>query len=59
MNYITATQAAAILKVHPGHATRLLDRERVKFEQVGKARAYKTSDVNRLAAKRMIEKFRR
>ena len=59
MNFVTATEAARILKVHPGHALKLLDRERISYERVGKARAYHIADVNKLAARRMLARFRR
>jgi len=60
MNYITSSQAAAILKVAPGYAVRLLDAEGIKPAcWIGAARAYEPSTVKKLAARRMIRKFKR
>jgi hypothetical protein len=59
MNFITTKQASKILGVHHNHAARLLDNEHVPYEQVGKARAYNAAYVNRVAAKRMIARFRK
>jgi len=65
MNHITTTQAAKLLKVHPNSVVRLLDKNGVAYEMVGKSRAYQASDVERVAAARnkataleMIKQFR-
>ena len=65
MNHITTTQAAKLLRVHPNSVVRLLDKAGVKYEMVGKSRAYQASDVERVAAARnkvtaieMIKQFR-
>ena len=52
MNHITTTQAAKLLRVHPNSVVRLLDKAGVKYEMVGKSRAYQASDVERIAAAR-------
>ena len=66
MNHITTTQAAELLKVHPNSVVRLLDKNGVAYEMVGKSRAYQASDVEQIAAARnkakaieMIRQFRR
>jgi len=66
MNHITTTQAAKMLKVHPNSVVRLLDKNGVEYEMIGKSRAYQASDVERVAAARnkakaleMIKQFRR
>ena len=66
MNHITTTQAAKLLRVHPNSVVRLLDKAGVKYEMVGKSRAYQASDVEQIAAARnkvtaieMIRQFRR
>ena len=65
MNHITTTQAAKLLKVHPNSVVRLLDKNGVAYEMVGKSRAYQESDVEQIAAARnkakaleMIKQFR-
>jgi len=66
MNHITTTQAAKMLKVHPNSVVRLLDKNGVEYEMIGKSRAYQLRDVERVAAARnkvkaieMIRQFRR
>ena len=66
MNHITTTQAAELLKVHPNSVVRLLDKNGVGYEMVGKARAYRLRDIEQIAAARnrakaieMIRRFRR
>ena len=66
MNHITTTQAAELLRVHPNSVVRLLDKNGVAYEMIGKSRAYQTSDVEQIAAARnkvtaleMIRQFRR
>ena len=66
MNHITTTQAAKLLRVHPNSVVRLLDKNGVEYEMIGKSRAYQASDVERVAAARnkvtaieMIRQFRR
>jgi len=66
MTHITTTQAAKMLKVHPNSVVRLLDKNGVEYEMIGKSRAYQASDVERVAAARnkvtaieMIRQFRR
>jgi GTP cyclohydrolase II len=66
MNHITTTAAAELLRVHPNSVVRLLNKEGVVYEMVGKARAYRLRDVERVAAARnkataleMIKRFRR
>ena len=66
MNHITTTAAAKLLNIHPNSVVRLLDKNGVAYEMVGKARAYQASDVERVAAARnrakaieMIRRFRR
>ena len=65
MNHITTTAAAKLLKVHPNSVVRLLDKNGVAYEMVGKSRAYQESDVEQIAAARnkakaieMIRQFR-
>ena len=65
MNHITTTQAAKLLRVHPNSVVRLLDKNGVGYEMVGKSRAYQLRDVERIAAARnkataieMIRRFR-
>ena len=65
MNHITTTQAAKMLKVHPNSVVRLLDKNGVEYEMIGKSRAYRLRDVERVAAARnkvtaleMIRRFR-
>ena len=66
MNHITTTQAAKLLNIHPNSVVRLLDKNGVEYEMIGKSRAYQASDVERVAAARnkvtaleMIKQFRR
>ena len=66
MNHITTTQAAKMLKVHPNSVVRLLDKNGVEYEMIGKSRAYRLRDVEQIAAARnrtkaleMIRQFRR
>ena len=66
MNHITTTQAAKLLKVHPNSVVRLLDKNGVAYEMIGKSRAYQESDVEQIAAARnrtkaleMIRQFKR
>ena len=66
MNHITTTQAAKLLNIHPNSVVRLLDKNGVAYEMIGKSRAYQESDVERVAAARnrakaieMIRRFRR
>ena len=66
MNHITTTQAAKMLKVHPNSVVRLLDKNGVAYEMIGKSRAYRLQDVERIAATRnkataleMVKQFRR
>ena len=66
MNHITTTQAAKLLNIHPNSVVRLLDKNGVEYEMIGKSRAYQASDVERVAAARnkvtaieMIRQFRR
>ena len=66
MNHITTTQAAKMLKVHPNSVVRLLNKEGVECEMIGKSRRYQLQDVERVAAARnrtkaleMIRQFRR
>ena len=66
MNHITTTQAAKLLNIHPNSVVRLLDKNGVAYEMIGKSRAYQLRDVERVAAARnkvtaieMIRQFRR
>ena len=66
MNHITTTQAAELLRVHPNSVVRLLDKNGVEYEMIGKSRAYQLQDVEQIAAARnrtkaleMIRQFRR
>jgi len=66
MNHITTTAAAKLLNIHPNSVVRLLDKNGVAYEMIGKARAYQASDVEQVAATRnkakaieMIKQFRR
>ena len=54
-----------MLKVHPNSVVRLLDKNGVEYEMIGKSRAYQLRDVEQIAAARnrtkaleMIRQFR-
>jgi len=66
MNHITTAAAAKLLNIHPNSVVRLLDKNGVGYEMIGKSRAYRLRDVERVAAARnkvkaieMIRQFRR
>ena len=65
MNHITTAAAAKLLNIHPNSVVRLLDKNGVGYEMIGKSRAYQASDVEQIAAARnrakaieMIKQFR-